>query len=87
MMTDVPMFQSVTEKLEPEHGDRLKRISIDIRQLTEVFRELQRADALSVADGCEELETREKIVSYLDTVKNIFVLFSLIVNANFCLEI
>lgn len=68
----MPLFQSVTVALEPEHSDRLKRISIDFRQLAEVFRELQRADALSVTDGHEELDNREKIVSYLDTVELLY---------------
>ena len=65
---DLSFFNTLSTHFETEDGNKLKRIAIDLDQLGEVFRELLRADALTVQTGVEELKTREKITSYLRLV-------------------
>jgi len=51
----------------------LKKIAIDLDQLCEIFRELQRADALTTQAGVDELKTRETITNYLHMVFILYV--------------
>lgn len=54
----------------------LKKIVVDLKQLGEIFRELQRADALATQSGVDELRAREKITNYLFLVKKVQILSS-----------
>ena len=65
---DLSLFNTLTSQIESEHGNQLKRIAIDLDQLGEIFRELQRADALATQAGDGELKTRETITNYLHMV-------------------
>ena len=51
--------------MEIEHNNMLKKIVVDLKQLGEIFLELQRADALTTQSGVDELRAREKITNYL----------------------
>ena len=62
--------------MESEHKNTLKKIVMDLKQLGEIFRELQRADALTTQSGVKELKTREKITNYLHLVNFICLLHS-----------
>lgn len=57
--------------MESEHKNTLKKIVMDLKQLVEIFRELQRADALTTQAGVQELKTREKITNYLHLVSSV----------------
>ena len=65
---DIPIFSSITKDLEEEHLNQLKRVSFEFQCVVAVFKELQRSNAVTDKEGCEELETRLRITNYLAQV-------------------
>ena len=61
--------------MEIEHNNSLKKIVVDLKQLGEIFLELQRADALTTQSGVDELKAREKITNYLFLVWILLIYF------------
>ena len=70
LLLDAPLFCSLTEELEEENVCAMKKNSVELQYLVEIFKEIERAKALTLEEGEKELKTRIKIICYLSLVLN-----------------
>ncbi|XP_065668460.1 protein ELYS isoform X2 [Hydra vulgaris] len=68
------LFNSISEELEEETICSLKKNSVELQFLVEIFKEIERAKALTLDEGEKELKTRTNIVSYLSLYCDVLLL-------------